>query len=157
MLRRTVLVAVGVVGASALLVVVMLMGRLVLPAPAAEPTTAAPGASTSPRPAEADARSRAFAAAVAFCRPDVDSGTWQRALDPYLSADARVLYAATAPVNIPCASVRDVGGPVGDQQTPTDTAWQFDASTGGPVTVTLHRGSAHSAWEVSYIDAGGTS
>ncbi|MFC3297854.1 hypothetical protein [Clavibacter michiganensis] len=158
MSRKTILTALAVLVVLSVIVGLMLAARSV-PAPQAAtsaapmPDAAAPSPSTSPdEPAD---RAQAFAAAAAFCRPDVDSGTWQRTLDPYLTDDARALYAATAPANVPCEDVRDDGGPVGDQQTLTDAAWQFDAAVGGPVTVTLHRDSTAAVWLVSYVNPTG--
>ncbi|QIS40488.1 hypothetical protein [Clavibacter capsici] len=132
----------------------MLVARSV-PGSGSEDTGVFAADATSTATPEPEDRALAFAAATAFCRPDVDSGTWQRALDPDLTADARVLYAATDPANVPCAGVMDAGGPVGDQQTATDAAWQFDAAVGGPVTVTLHRDRPAAPWKVSYIDPAG--
>lgn len=148
------LTAVGAVGASTLLVAVMLVARSVPGSGAEDPAITAADATPTATP-EPEDRALAFAAATAFCRPDVDSGTWQRGLDPHLTADARVLYAATDPANVPCAGVMDAGGPVGDQQTATDAAWKFDAAVGGPVTVTLHRDGPAAPWQVSYIDPAG--
>lgn len=144
--------AIGLVGTIALIVVAMVAARGVPDPPPSD--TAAQTAFASPPAAapEPEDRTLAFAAAAAFCRPDVDSGTWQRALGPFLTTDARTLYAATAPANVPCSGVKDAGGPVGDQQTSTDAAWQFTADVGGPVTVTLHRDAPAAPWKVSYID-----
>jgi len=105
--------------------------------------------STAPTTSE-----QAFHVADLFCRPDAAPTAWQRSLSPYLTADAAQLYAAVSPANVPCAGVLDDGAPVGDQQTSTDQAFQFTASTGGPVTVTLHRDTEQAPWLVSYIDAG---
>lgn len=89
-----------------------------------------------------------------FCQPEATKNTWQRSLTPYLTPDAWQLYSAVRPANVPCADVHDDGKPVGDQQTSTDRAYQFTASTGGPVTVTLHRDTKQDPWLASYINAG---
>lgn len=89
-----------------------------------------------------------------FCDPEAMKNTWQRSLTPYLTADAWQLYSAVQPANVPCAGVHDDGQPVGNQQTSTDRAYQFTASTGGPVTVTLHRDTKQDPWLASYINAG---
>jgi hypothetical protein len=97
----------------------------------------------------------AHAVADRFCQPDKTKNAWQRSLTPYLTAEAWQLYSAVRPGNVPCAGVHDDGQPVGDQQTSTDQAFQFTASTGGPVTVTLHRDTTADPWLASYINAGG--
>ncbi len=154
MSRKTILTAFGVLVALSVIVGLVLTARSVPPhaTTSSTPKNDASTPSPSTTPEEPADRARAYAAAAAFCRPDIDSGTWQRSLDPYLTDDARALYAATAPANVPCEDVRDVGSPVGDQQTSTDAAWQFDAAVGGPVTVTLHRDSTAAVWQVSYVD-----
>ncbi|KDP89790.1 hypothetical protein W824_14955 [Clavibacter cf. michiganensis LMG 26808] len=146
--------AVGAVGASTLLVAVMLVACSVPGSGVEEPGVFKADATQTETP-EPEDRALAFEAATDFCRPDVDSGTWQRALDPLLTGEARTLYAATDPANVPCAGVMDAGGSVGDQRTATDAAWQLDAAVGGPVTVTLHRDGPAAPWEVSYIDPAG--
>ncbi|MCS6576439.1 hypothetical protein NYS52_18075 [Curtobacterium flaccumfaciens pv. flaccumfaciens] len=90
-----------------------------------------------------------------FCQPDASKNAWQRSLTPYLTAEAWQLYSAVRPGNVPCAGIHDDGSPVGDQQTSTDRAYQFTASTGGPVTVTLHRDTKTDPWLASHINAGG--
>ena len=90
-----------------------------------------------------------------FCQPTATKNVWQRSLTPYLTPEAWQLYSAVRPGNVPCAGIRADGAPVGDQQTSTDRAYQFTASTGGPVTVTLHRDSKEDPWLASYINAGG--
>lgn len=105
-------------------------------------------------PAAASSEQVAHEVADRFCRPDATKNVWQRSLTPYLTPDAWQLYAAVNPANVPCAGVHDDGEPVGDQQTSTDRAYQFSASTGGPVTVTLHRDTQADPWLASYIDAG---
>lgn len=106
------------------------------------------------RSATADSEAVARTVADRFCQPDAAKNAWQRSLTPYLTADAWQLYSAVRPANVPCAGVHDDGAPVGDQQTPTDRAYQFTASTGGPVTVTLHRDTEQDPWLASYINAG---
>ena len=96
----------------------------------------------------------AHAVADRFCQPDETKNVWQRSLTPYLSPEAWPLYSAVRPGNVPCAGIHDDGQPVGDQQTSTDQAFQFTASTGGPVTVTLHRDTTADPWLASYINAG---
>ena len=97
----------------------------------------------------------AHAVADRFCQPDETKNAWQRSLTPYLTPEAWQLYSAVRPGNVPCAGIHDDGQPVGDQQTSTDQAFQFTASTGGPVTVTLHRDTKADPWLASYINAGG--
>lgn len=96
----------------------------------------------------------AHAVANRFCQPDETKNVWQRSLTPYLTPEAWQLYSAVRPGNVPCAGIHDDGQPVGDQQTSTDQAFQFTASTGGPVTVTLHRATKADPWLASYINAG---
>lgn len=96
----------------------------------------------------------AHAVANRFCQPDETKNAWQRSLTPYLTPEAWQLYSAVRPGNVPCAGIHDDGQPVGDQQTSTDQAFQFTASTGGPVTVTLHRDTKADPWLASYINAG---
>lgn len=118
---------------------------------------AAASATSTPIPSRsAPASSEAIAHTVAdrFCQPDATKNTWQRSLTPYLTPDAWQLYSAVRPANVPCADVHDDAAPVGDQQTSTDRAYQFTASTGGPVTVTLHRDTKQDPWLASYINAG---
>jgi hypothetical protein len=114
-------------------------------------------ATSTPIPTRSAATSKEIAHAVAdrFCQPDKTKNAWQRALTPYLTPEAWQLYSAVRPGNVPCAGVYDDGQPVGDQQTSTDQAFQFTASTGGPVTVTLHRDTKTDPWLASYINAGG--
>jgi hypothetical protein len=118
---------------------------------AEQSSSPAPLPSTSAAPSPA---SVAHTVADRFCQPDKAKNTWQRSLTPYLTADAWQLYSAVRPANVPCAGVHEDGQPVGDQQTSTDRAYQFTASTGGPVTVTLHRDSKEDPWLASYINAG---
>ncbi|MBF4615914.1 hypothetical protein [Curtobacterium sp. VKM Ac-1376] len=96
----------------------------------------------------------AYAVADRFCQPDKAKNAWQRSLTPYLTPEVWQLYSAVRPGNVLCAGVHDDGQPVGDQQTSTDQAFQFTASTGGPVTVTLHRDTKAGPWLASYINAG---
>ncbi|WP_420367145.1 hypothetical protein [Curtobacterium sp. L1-20] len=119
---------------------------------AEQSSTPAPSAST----AAAVPSPEAIAHTVAdrFCQPNTTKNVWQRSLTPYLTADAWQLYSAVRPANVPCAGVHDDGQPVGDQQTSMDRAYQFTASTGGPVTVTLHRDTKTAPWLASYINAG---
>lgn len=115
-------------------------------------------ASSTPIPTRSAApTSKEIAHAVAdrFCQPDETKNAWQRSLTPYLTPEAWQLYSAVRPGNVPCAGIHDDGQPVGDQQTSTDQAFQFTASTGGPVTVTLHRDTKADPWLASYINAGG--
>lgn len=116
-----------------------------------------PALSSTPSPSTSAApSSAAIAHTVAdwFCQPEQAKNAWQRSLTPYLTPDAWQLYSAVRPANVPCADVHDDGKPVGDQQTSTDRAYQFTASTGGPVTVTLHRDTKQNPWLASYINAG---
>ena len=114
-------------------------------------STSSPIPSASAAPTSEDV---AHAVAERFCEPDATKNNWQRSLTPYLTPDAWQLYSAVRPANVPCADVHDDGKPVGDQQTSTDRAYQFTASTGGPVTVTLHRDTKQDPWLASYINAG---
>lgn len=114
------------------------------PLPSASPTT----------PAAPTAEQQAFTAASLFCRSNVTKSIWQRTLSPFLTKDAWQLYSATQPGNVPCAGVHAGGQPVGDQQTSLDQAFQFTATVGGPVTVTMHRENTHAPWLASYINAG---
>lgn len=117
---------------------------------AAAPTsTPIPSATAAPDPAAI-----AHTVADRFCQPDATKNTWQRSLTPYLTTDAWQLYSAVRPANVPCAGVHDDAAAVGDQQTSTDRAYQFTASTGGPVTVTLHRDTKDDPWLAAYINAG---
>jgi hypothetical protein len=116
-----------------------------------------PAQSSTPSPLTSAAPSSAEVAhtvADRFCQPEATKNTWQRSLTPYLTPDAWELYSAVRPANVPCADVHDDGKLVGDQQTSTDRAYQFTASTGGPVTVTLHRDTKQDPWLASYINAG---
>ncbi|KQO64257.1 hypothetical protein ASF23_16985 [Curtobacterium sp. Leaf261] len=116
-----------------------------------------PAQSSTPIPSTPAAPSSAAVALTVsdrFCQPDKAKNAWQRSLTPYLTPDAWQLYSAVQPANVPCADVHDDGKPVGDQQTSTDRAYQFTASTGGPVTVTLHRDTKQDPWLASYINAG---
>jgi hypothetical protein len=149
MTRTGILIALGVVAAAAVIVAVILT--------AGHPTAAHPTRITRPAPsaaAAATAEQQAFAAADRFCQPDLGKDAWQRSLAPYLTPAAYRLYSAVKPANVPCAGIHENGQPVGDQQTSTDQAFQFTASTGGPVTVTLHRDTKQNPWLASYINAG---
>jgi hypothetical protein len=117
-----------------------------------------PAQSSTPmptRPAAATSQEIAHTVADRFCQPEKAKNAWQRSLTPYLTAEAWQLYSAVRPGNVPCAGIHHDGQPVGDQQTSTDRAYQFTASTGGPVTVTLHRDTTADPWLASYINAGG--
>lgn len=115
-----------------------------------------PSASPTAQPvATTDAQDTARTTAALFCRPDVDQGTWLSSLRFLVSSDLYESYSSTIPANVPCAGVTGSGTAIGDQQTKTDTAWQFTAKTGGPVTITLHRDDSTDAWEVVFIQPGG--
>jgi len=143
-----------------LAVVVVIVAAVVVVKVAAElqRTHTNPAQTTTPTPTRSAAPTSddvAHTVADHFCQPDVTKNVWQRSLTPYLTSDAWQLYSAVQPGNIPCAGVHDDGKPVGDQQTSTDRAYQFTASTGGPVTVTMHRDTKADPWLASYVNAGG--
>lgn len=153
MTRKRILIAFAIIGVVAIAAAVIIIaahlqqrghGR------AAASSTPIPTRSAAPTSGEV-----AHTVADRFCQPTASKNTWQRSLTPYLTPDAWQLYAAVRPGNVPCAGIHDDGQPVGDQQTSTDRAYQFTASTGGPVTVTLHRDTAAEPWLGSYINAGG--
>lgn len=160
---------VGIVAAAAVVVVgvgvvVGVTGSRDDAAPTATRTSASASAAPSSTPsasptaravATTDAHDTARTTAALFCRPDVDQGTWLSSLRFLVSSDLYESYSSTIPGNVPCAGVTGSGSAVGDQQTKTDTAWQFTASTGGPVTITLHRDEPTDAWEVVFIQPGG--
>lgn len=153
MTRKRLLIAFAAIAVVAIAAaVIVIAARL----PHRDVDAAAPATSTPIPSRSAPADSEAVARTVAdlFCQPDAMKNTWQRSLTPYLTPDAWQLYSAVRPANVPCAGVHDDGAPVGDQQTSTDRAYQFTASTGGPVTVTLHRDTAQDPWLASYINAG---
>jgi hypothetical protein len=152
MTRKRLLIAFGVLAVLAIAAAVIVIAAR-LPhrgdGAAASSSTPIPTPSAAPDPAAI-----AHTVADRFCQPDATKNTWQRSLTPYLTPDAWQLYSAVKPANVPCAGVHDDGQPVGDQQTSTDRAYQFTASTGGPVTVTLHRDTKQDPWLASYINAG---
>ena len=120
----------------------------------AQSSTPSPSMSVASSSAASSSAEVAHTVADRFCQPEATKNTWQRSLTPYLTPNAWQLYSAVRPANVPCAGVHDDGKPVGDQQTSTDRAYQFTASTGGPVTVTLHRDTKQGPWLASYINAG---
>ncbi|MBF4577499.1 hypothetical protein [Frondihabitans sp. VKM Ac-2883] len=155
MTRKRLFLVLAVIAVAAVVAVVIVVashlperGAGAAPRPSATPVPTA--TSAGPTPAET-----AFTVADLFCRPDATQNTWQRSLSPHLTADAAALYSAVRPANVPCQGIRDDAAPVGDQQTGTDRAYQFTASTGGPVTITLHRDTPSDPWLASYINAGG--
>ncbi|GAB7302360.1 hypothetical protein [Clavibacter michiganensis] len=153
MTRKRLLIASGVIAVVAVAVAIAMIAAH-LPKHgegSASASTSAPAPITSPEPTTAD---QAFRVADLFCRPDATKDTWQRELSPYLTPAAWQLYSTVTPANVPCAGVQDDGAAVGDQQTDTDQAFQFTASTGGPITITLHRDTRHAPWLVSYINLG---
>jgi hypothetical protein len=147
LLIAVVVVAVLAIAAAVIVIAARLPYRGETPAASSTPIT-----TTSAAPSSKEV---AHIVADRFCQPDATKNTWQRSLTPYLTVDAWSLYSAVQPGNVPCANVHDDGTPVGDQQTSTDRAYQFTTSTGGPVTVTLHRDTKADPWLASYIDAGG--
>ena len=151
MTRKRLLIAVAVIAVLAIAAAVIVIAAR-LPhrgENAAASSTPIPTTSAAPSSKEI-----AFLAADRFCQPDATKSAWQRSLTPYLTVDAWQLYSAVRPGNVPCEDVDEDGTPVGDQQTSTDRAYQFTASTGGPVTVTLHRDTKADPWLASYVNAG---
>lgn len=151
MTRKRLLIAFAAIGVLAIAAAIVVVAAR-LPhrgSEAAATSTPIPTRSAAPTSKEI-----AHAVADRFCQPDETKNAWQRSLTPYLTPTAWQLYSAVRPANVPCAGIRDDGQPVGDQQTSTDQAFQFTASTGGPVTVTLHRDTKADPWLASYINAG---
>ena len=152
MTRKRLLIAFAVIGVLAIAAAVIVIAAR-LPHRGSEA-----GATSTPIPTRSAAPSSeevAHTVADRFCQPTATKNVWQRSLTPYLTPEAWQLYSAVRPGNVPCAGIHDDGQPVGDQQTSTDRAYQFTASTGGPVTVTLHRDTKADPWLASYINAGG--
>jgi hypothetical protein len=147
--RVLAVLAAVVIVVAAVIVAKVAYGLQHTPTRPAQSSTPSPSVSTAPTSEDV-----AHTVADRFCQPDQAKNAWQRSLTPYLTPDAWQLYSAVRPANVPCAGVHDDGKPVGDQQTSTDRAYQFTASTGGPVTVTLHRDTKQDPWLASYINAG---
>lgn len=153
MTRKRILIAFAVIGVLAIAAaVIIIAGHLQQRGHDRAATTSTPLPTRSAAPSSEEV---AHTVADRFCQPTASKNTWQRSLTPYLTPEAWQLYSAVRPGNVPCAGIRDDGQQVGDQQTSTDRAYQFTASTGGPVTVTLHRDTKQDPWLASYINAGG--
>lgn len=153
MTRKRILIAFAVIGVLAIAAaVIIIAGHLQQCGHSRAAATSTPIPTRSAAPSSEEV---AHTVADRFCQPTATKNVWQRSLTPYLTPEAWQLYSAVRPGNVPCAGIHDDGQPVGDQQTSTDQAFQFTASTGGPITVTLHRDTAADPWLASYINAGG--
>jgi hypothetical protein len=123
----------------------------------AEPTAgvpAGPGRPTaSPRPTEpgwdedsqAAAVAKAEALMEAFARPDLGEEEWWSGLAPLLSVEARLVYSAVDPANVPARRVTGTGkllegasAYIAQVQVPTDV---------GTYSVVLSRDSATAPWQ----------
>lgn len=153
-MRRRLLATIAVLAAAVGVVLIVAVGIHAVQergrTATADPTTPASPTKTAAQKATSSER-RAFAVADRFCQPALTQTAWQTGLDPYLTASARTLFAATDPANVPCEHVSATGRQVGDRQTATAQAWEFPAADGGPVLVSMTRTSASSPWLASYV------